>query len=173
MNQELQMILSRRSVKKYEATPVSQEDLDAILEAGTYAPSGMGAQSPLLVAVTNKAVRDELSALNAAVMGADMDPFYGAPAVIVVLADRSLPTHVEDGSVVLENLQLAAHALGLGSCWVHRAKEVFSSERGQQLLKEWGIEGDYVGVGHCIVGHPAKVSSARKARKSDYIHYVR
>ena len=130
-------------------------------------------QSPIIVAVTDKATRDKLSQLNAAVLGGTNDPFYGAPVVLVVLADRQYPTYIYDGSLVMGNLMNAAHAVGLGSCWIHRAKEVFDSEEGKALLKEWGIEGDYEGIGNCILGYPAQANPAPKARKANYVHYVK
>ena len=118
MNEIIQNMITRRSIKKYKPDPVPREMLDQILKAGTYAACGMGRQSPIIIAVTDKTVRDELSALNAKIMGASGDPFYGAPAVLIVLADKSIPTHVYDGSLVMGNLMNAAHALGLGSCWI-------------------------------------------------------
>lgn len=118
-------------------------------------------------------MRDSLSRLNARVMGTDNDPFYGAPAVLVVLADRSCPTYIYDGALVMGNLMNAAHAVGLGTCWIHRAKEVFDSEEGKALLKSWGIEGDYEGIGNCIIGYPAQELPAPAPRKADYVHYVR
>ena len=114
--------------------------------------SGMGAQSPIIIQVTNKEMRNKLAKMNADIMGADTDPFYGAPCVLIVLADKNRPTAVYDGSLVMENLMLAAHALGLGSCWIHRAKEEFESEEGKEILKSLGIEGEYIGIGHCIIG---------------------
>ena len=125
MNEIIQNMITRRSIKKYKPDRVPREMLDQILKAGTYAACGMGRQSPIIIAVTDKTVRDELSALNAKIMGASGDPFYGAPAVLIVLADKSIPTHVYDGSLVMGNLMNAAHALGLGICWIHRAKETF------------------------------------------------
>lgn len=146
-------ILTRRSVKKYKSAPVPQEIIDKIINAGLYAANGMGAQSPIIIQVTNKEMRDKLSKMNADIMGANTDPFYGAPAVLVVLADKNRPTAVYDGSLVMGNLMLAAHALGIGSCWIHRAKEEFESEEGKEILKSLGIEGEYVGIGHCILGY--------------------
>ena len=151
---------------------VPDELLQEIAKAGSYAPTGMGRQSPVIVVVKDKTTRDKLSELNAKVMGKDMDPFYGAPVVIAVLADKNRPTYVYDGSLVLGNLQLAAHDLGLGSCWIHRAKEVFASPEGQELLRSWGIKGDYEGIGHCIVGYAEGEPAAAKPRKDDYIIYV-
>ena len=118
-----------------------------MVEAGTYAPTGMGKQSPIIVAITDKTVRDRISKLNADIAGTESDPFYGAPVVLVVLADRNCPTYIYDGSLVMGNLLNAAHAAGLGSCWIHRAKEVFDTEEGKALLRQWGIDGDYEGIG--------------------------
>ena len=169
----MENLLTRRSVRQYKPDAVPQDVLRRILEAGTYAATGMGRQSPILVAVTDRATRDTLAAENARIMEQPgSDPFYGAPAVIVVLADRSIPTYVYDGSLVMSNLMLAAHAEGLGSCWIHRAKEEFDSEFGQALLRKWGIRGDYEGVGHCIIGYADGDAAIPKARKPDYIHIV-
>ena len=127
---------------------IPDDIIGKIVEAGTYAATGMGKQSPLIIAVKDKTARDRLSKLNAEIMGADIDPFYGAPVVLIVLADRSIPTHVYDGSLVMGNLMLAAHALGIGSCWIHRAKEEFERPEGKEILEDLGIEGDYEGIGH-------------------------
>ena len=133
----------------------------------------MGRQSPIIIAVTDRAVRDELSAINARIMGREgADPFYGAPAVLVVLADKSVPTHVYDGSLVMGNLMAAAHALGLGSCWIHRAKETFELPEGRALLKKLGIEGEYEGIGNCIVGYADEEREA-KPRKQNYVYRVK
>ena len=171
-NETIENLKTRRAIRSYQNTVPDKELLAQVIEAGTYAPTGMGRQSPIIVAVTDKAVRDRLSQLNAAVMGADNDPFYGAPAVLVVLADRSVPTYLYDGSLVMGNLMNAAHALGLGTCWIHRAKEVFDSEEGKALLKEWGIEGDYEGIGNCIIGYPAQENPQPKPRKENYVYYI-
>ena len=153
MESTINDILTRRSVKKYKSTPVPQELTDKIINAGLYAPSGMGAQSPIIIQVTNKEMRNKLAKMNADIMGADTDPFYGAPCVLIVLADKNRPTAVYDGSLVMENLMLAAHALGLGSCWIHRAKEEFESSWGRELLASLGIEDEYEGIGHCALGY--------------------
>ena len=173
MNEVLNAILTRRSVRSYKPDPIPQEALDRILQAGQYAATGMNRQSPIILAVTDKAARDELSRMNAAIMGTDKDPFYGAPVVLVVLADRSVPTHVYDGSLVMGNLMLAAHAEGLGSCWIHRAKEEFESEEGKALLRKLGITGDYEGIGHCILGYAADEPKAAAPRKADYVYPIR
>lgn len=161
-------LLTRRSVRKYSDRPVEEEKLDKVLTAGLYAPTGMNNQLPVLVAVRDKATRDELSRMNAAVMGASGDPFYGAPCVIVVLSDPERMTWVEDGSLVLGNLMNAAHSLGLGSCWIHRAKECFDTPEGKALLRAWGVPENYRGVGNCILGYAAEEPEA-KPRKSGRI----
>lgn len=161
-------LLTRRSVRKYSDRPVEDEKLDKVLTAGLYAPTGMNNQAPILVAVRDKATRDKLSRMNAAVMGASGDPFYGAPCVIVVLSDPERMTWVEDGSLVLGNLMNAAHSLGLGSCWIHRAKECFDTPEGKALLRAWGVPESYRGVGNCILGYAAEEPEA-KPRKSGRI----
>ena len=138
-NNFLSLIKTRRSVRAYKAEPVPPEALDAVLEAGTYAPTGGGRQSPTIIAITDPKYRQEIAKLNAEVMGSSTDPYYGAPAVVLVLADGGASTFVEDGSCVLENMMLAAHALGLGTVWVHREREIFDSEKGKALLREWKL----------------------------------
>ena len=161
-------LLTRRSVRKYTDRQVEDEKLDKVLTAGLYAPTGMNNQAPVMVAVRDKATRDKLSRMNAAVMGASGDPFYGAPCVIVVLSDPERMTWVEDGSLVLGNLMNAAHSLGLGSCWIHRAKECFDTPEGKALLRAWGVPENYRGVGNCILGYAAEEPEA-KPRKSGRI----
>lgn len=161
-------LLTRRSVRKYSDRPVEDEKLDKVLTAGLYAPTGMNNQAPVMVAVRDKETRDKLSRMNAAVMGASGDPFYGAPCVIVVLSDPERMTWVEDGSLVLGNLMNAAHSLGLGSCWIHRAKECFDTQEGKALLRAWGVPENYRGVGNCILGYAAEEPEA-KPRKSGRI----
>ena len=172
MNAVLQAMKERRSVRAYQDKPVPRDVIERICEAGTYAPTGMGFQSPIILAVTNRQLRDRLSAMNARIMGRDEDPFYGAPVVLVVLADKSRGTYLYDGSLVMANLMLAAHAEGLGSCWIHRAKEEFESEEGKAILKELGIEGDYEGIGHCILGYADGPAPEAKPRKADYVKWV-
>ncbi len=173
MADTLETIKTRRSIRKYKDEAIPEEVLNEIVEAGTYAPSGMGRQSTIILAVTNKEVRDQLSKINASVMGSNSDPFYGAPVVLVVLADKSIPTHVYDGSLVMENLMLAAHDLGVGSCWIHRAKETFETEAGKELLKSLGIEGDYEGIGNCILGYPEGEVPNAKPRKENFVYWVK
>lgn len=173
MTNTLDTIKTRRSIRKYKSDAIPEEILNKIIEAGSYAPSGMGRQPVIILAVTNKELRDRLSKLNAAVMNSTSDPFYGAPVVLVVLADKNAPTHVYDGSLVMENLMLAAHDLGIGSCWIHRAKEVFESEEGKEILKSLGIEGDYEGIGNCILGYTDGIEPQAKPRKDNFVYWVR
>lgn len=169
MNEVLESIKSRRSVRSFLPKQVEPELLDALLEAGTFAPTGSGKQSPIIVAVQDPATVKQLSRMNAAVFGGTSDPFYGAPTIIVVLADKSKRTYLLDGAAVLTTLLNAAHALGLGSCWIHRAKEEFESAEGKALLQQWGVEGDYEGIGHVALGYAAQAPGEPAPRKSDYI----
>lgn len=170
-NEVLSAIAARRSCRAYQPEQIKPEELQAVVEAGTWAPTALNRQSPIIVAVQDKATRDQLSALNAQIMGRDGDPFYGAPTVLVVLADRQIPTYVEDGSLVLGNLLLAASSIGLGSCWINRAKETFDREEGKALLRQWGLDPErYRGVGNCILGYPAPGGIKPAApRKPDYV----
>lgn len=169
----MQNMLTRRSIKKYKSDMVSENVIARICEAGTYAATGRNLQAPIILAVTNKELRDKLSKMNAEIMGSSADPFYGAPVVLVVLADKNVNTHVYDGSLVMGNLMLAAHAEGLGSCWIHRAKEEFDSEEGKAILKELGIEGDYEGIGHCVLGYPDCDTPVVRERKENYVYWVK
>lgn len=168
----MQNLLTRTSVKKYKSDPVPKALIEKIVEAGTYAPSGRNAQSPIILAISNRQVRDELSRINAKILGAEgADPFYNAPVVLVVLAEKERNTRVYDGSCVMENLMLAAHALGLGSCWIYRAKETFELPEGKALLEKLGVKGEYEGVGNCIVGY-ADGEFPVKPRKENRVYYV-
>ena len=173
MSDVLETIKSRRSIRKYKSDMVPQDKLEKTIEAGTYAATGMGKQSPIIVAVTNKELRDKLSAMNAKIMGTNTDPFYGAPVVLIVLADKSRPTYLYDGSLVMGNLMLEAEAQGIGSCWIHRAKEEFESEEGKEILKSLGIEGDYEGIGHCVLGFADGPAPKAAPRKDSYVYYVK
>ena len=172
MNEALKVLTERRSCRSYKPDPSPAEILDQILEAGTFAATGMGKQSPIMIAVTDRKTRDRLSKMNADVMGASNDPFYGAPVVIVVLANRAVPTYLYDGSLVMGNLMNAAHSLGIASCWIHRAKEEFDSAEGKAILKDLGIEGDYEGIGHCILGYAAQENMTAAPRKDNYIYRI-
>ena len=174
MNTTMQDLLTRRSVRSYTDEMPPKEVIEEICEAGTFAPTGMNRQSPIILAVTNREMRDRMSQLNAAVMGRDMDPFYGAPVVLVVLADTTATnTWKEDGSLVMGNLLNAAHAKGLGSCWIHRAKEVFETPEGKAILTDLGIDADkYVGIGNCILGYVKGDEPQAGPRKENYIYWV-
>ena len=165
MNEVIRNMIERRSCRTFQARQVDEAALQEILEAGAYAASGMGRQSTVLVAVQDPEQVALLSKLNAAVMGGDRDPFYGAPTVVAVLADGSVGTCVEDGSLVIGNLMLAADALGVASCWIHRAREVFASEEGKRLMAQWGVPEGYIGVGHCILGYRDGEKPEPPARK--------
>lgn len=173
MNEIIKAMETRRSIRGYKEDMVPEELIAEVVEAGTYAATGMGRQSPIILAVTNKEVRDRLSKVNAEIMGTTSDPFYGAPVVLVVLADKSRPTYVYDGSLVMGNLMLAAHSLRLGSCWIHRAKETFEREEGKAILKELGIEGDYEGIGNCVIGYAKEPAKEAAPRKADYVYYIK
>ena len=168
-NEVLNVIKARRSVRAYKPDPVPEEYLDAILEAGTYAPTGRGKQSPVIIAVTTKKYRDEISRLNAKVLGVETDPYYGAPVIILVLADNSVNTFVEDASCVLENMMIASASLGLGSCWIHREREIFDGEEGKALLREWNLPETLRGVGSLALGYALNPATERADRKKDYI----
>lgn len=171
-DQILLAIESRRSIRSFKSDMVPDEIIDRIIRAGTYAATGMGRQSPIIIAVRDRKVRDELSKLNAEIMGIDKDPFYGAPVILIVLADRNIPTYIYDGSLVMGNLMLAAHALGIGSCWIHRAKEEFNRPEGKKILADLGIEGDYEGIGHCILGYVDGDYPEPKPRKEDWSYKI-
>ena len=170
MNEVLKALKERRSCRKFLNKQVEQDVLDAILEAGTYAPTGMNRQAPVIVAIQDPETVQLVSRLNAAVMGADTDPFYGAPTVVVVLADPAVRTYLHDGALVMGNLMNAAHAVGVDSCYIFRAKEVFETEEGKQLLRQWGVPEHFVGIGNCILGYGAEGGKrAASPRKEGYI----
>lgn len=174
MNETLKVLESRRSCRNFKPDMVKKEDLDAIIKAGTYAATGMGKQSPIIVAVTNKDLRDKLAEENRKIGGWNegFDPFYGAPVVLIVLADKSVPTYVYDGSLVMGNLMNAAESLGVASIWIHRAKEEFESDFGKEILKNLGIEGDFGGIGHCALGYAADAVANPAPRKANYVYYA-
>ena len=173
MSEVINNMKTRRSIRKYKPDMIPEDVLNRIIEAGTYAATGMGKQSPIIIAVTNKELRDKFSKMNAEIMGVDSDPFYGAPVVLIVLADKARPTYVYDGSLVMGNLMLAAHAEGIGSCWIHRAKEEFESAEGKAFLKSLGIEGDYEGIGHCVLGYTDGEEPKAMPRKENYVYCVK
>ena len=170
MNEILKAIRERRSIRKYKAEQIKDSELNAVLEAGTWAATGKGQQSPVMVVVQDAETIAYLSGMNAQIMGnPGADPFYGAPTVVVVLADGENPNWFADGSLVMGNLMLAAYSVGLGSCWINRARELFDMPEGKELLKKWGLDEKYRGVGHCILGYADGAAPAPKPRKTDYI----
>ncbi|MDO4203053.1 MAG: nitroreductase [Selenomonadaceae bacterium] len=172
-NETVKVLIERRSVKKYKSEQIKDEELETIIEAARYTASGHNYQPVKVVVVQDKATRDLLSQMNAKILGASIDPFYNAPTVIVVIADKSSPTYVEDGALVLGNLMNAAKAIGVDSCWINRAKETFETEEGKALLKKWGIEGDYAGIGNCILGYRDGEYPKAPARRGEYAVYVK
>lgn len=172
MSEMLEMIKNRRSFRRYKPDTVPQEMIDKVIEAGLWAASGMGRQSTIIIAVTDRETRDQLSAANAAVMGANTDPFYGAPAVLIVLGDKRVGTCVYDGSLAIGNMLLEAHALGLGACWIHRAKEEFEGETGKKILEKLGIKGEYEGIGHVILGYPDGETPVPAPRKEGRVYRI-
>lgn len=174
MSKVIENMVTRRSVRAFTDEMPTDEQIAEIVKAGTYAATGMNRQSPIIIAVTNKALRDKLAVMNAKFMGKDesFDPFYGAPAVLIVLADKSAPTYIYDGSLVMGNLMNAAADLGVASCWIHRAKEEFESEEGKAILKKLGIEGNYEGIGNLILGYAAGPEAQPAPRKADYVYRI-
>ncbi len=175
MSEVLERMKERRSVRKYKPDMVPQEIIDQIIEAGLYAASGKGEQAAIVIQVTNKEFRDKIAKMNQEIGGWQdgFDPFYGAPVILIVLGRKDWPTHVYDGSLVIGNLMLAAHDLGIGSCWIHRAKEEFDSQWGKDLLKSLGIEGDYEGIGHCALGYADGETPKAAARKENRVFYIK
>jgi nitroreductase len=175
MSETLKVLEARRSCRAYKPDFIEEEKLQAIIQAGTYAATGMGKQSPIIIAVTNKELRDRLSAMNAKIMGQGegFDPFYGAPELLIVLANKAIPTYIYDGSLVMGNLMNAATDMGVDSCWIHRAKEEFESPEGKEILKSLGIEGEYEGIGHLVLGYAAAPLKKAAPRKDDYVYYIR
>ena len=174
MNPVLEAMKSRRSIRKFKPDMVEQEKIDQIVEAGLYAASGMGKQATKIIIVKNKAFRDKLSAINGKIMGQPegVDPFYGAPIVLIVLADKDWFTGIYDGSLVMGNMMLAAHTLGVGSCWIHRAKEEFEIPEYKELLKSLGIEGNWEGIGHCILGYADGAEPVAAPRKDHRVYTI-
>jgi nitroreductase len=166
MNETIKTLLERRSIRKFKPEQIKEQELKAILEAGTYAPSGANQQSALFVVIQDKELIKKLSAMNVAVLGKDIDPYYNAPTIILVFADKSKVTPVEDASLALGNMFNAAASLGIGSCWVHRTRQMFETDEGKDLLRKWGVTGDFIGVGSCILGY-ADCEHPKAAKRKD------
>lgn len=175
MNETLKVLETRRSCRNFKPDMVEDEKLEAIIKAGTYAATGMGKQAPIIIAVTNKELRDRIAEENRKIGGWEegFDPFYGAPVILIVLADKAIRTYQYDGSLVLGNLMNAAESLEVSSIWIHRAKEEFESDFGKKILADLGIEGDYAGIGHCALGYAAEPDKGPAPRKENYVYYVR
>lgn len=177
MNETLKVLETRRSCRKFKSEMLNENDINAIIKAGTYSPSGMGKQSSIIIAVTNKELRDKISEENRKIGGWDegFDPFYGAPVILIVLADKNVSsTYIYDGSLVMGNLMNAAESLGIGSIWIHRAQQEFESEFGKKLLSDLGIKGDFEGIGHVALGYIDEGGvNAPAPRKSDYVYWVK
>lgn len=174
MNETLKILKNRRSCRNFKPDMITDEELKSVINAGTYAPTGMGKQSPIIIAVTNKELRDKISEENRKIGGwqEGFDPFYGAPVILIVLADKQTGTYIYDGSLVMGNMMNAAESLGLGSIWIHRAKEEFESEFGKNILKQLGIEGNYEGIGHCALGYRNSEPAKPAPRKENYVYYI-
>jgi nitroreductase len=168
----LDIIISRRSIKKYKSDMVERDKIDRVIKAGMYAPSGRNRQAGTIIAITNKNVRDRLSQLLAESRGVDIDPFYNAPVVLAVVVDKSVNTAIYDGACIIENMLLEAHSIGLGACWVHHAKEIFQTEFGKSIIANLGISSDIEGVGFCILGYSDMEVHGELPRKNDYVYYI-
>ena len=167
------MIRTRRSCRSYKPEQITDEQLNVVLEAGTYAPTSRGLQSPFIVAVQNDVLKERLAQMNAEVMGVTTNPYYDAPTYVLVFVPEDAPNGVQDASLVLENMMLAAHAQGLGSCWIHREREMFATEEGKELMRQWGLPEGLVGIGALSLGYPDSEPSPAKPRKEGYVRVVR
>ena len=169
----LKIIRTRRSCRSYKPEQITDDQLNLVLEAGTYAPTSRGLQSPFIVAVQNKELLNRLAKMNAEVMGVTTNPYYDAPTYILVFVPEDAPNGVQDASLVLENMMLAAHAQGLGSCWIHREREMFAMEEGKELMAQWGLPEGLVGIGALSLGYPAGEPSPAKPRKEGYTRVIK
>ena len=174
MNEIIRAMEERRSVRKFKPDMVPKEMIEQIIEAGLYAASGMGKQAAIVVAVTKKELRDKIAEDNRKIggWGEGFDPFYGAPVILMVLGNKEVPTHVYDGSLMMGNLMLAAHSLGLGSIWIHRAKEESEMDEYKELLKSLGVEGEWEGIAHCAIGYADGNLPAAAARKENRVFWA-
>ena len=174
MNDVIKAMEERRSIRKFKAEQPKKADLELVVEAGLFAASAMGRQATKMVVVTDRKLRDRISGMNRKVGGWDagFDPFYGAPAMIIVLAEKDWGNRVYDGSLVMGNLMLAAHSLGLGSIWIHRAREEFESDEGKEILRALGIEGEWEGIGHCAIGYVDGDQPEAAPRAANRIFFV-
>ena len=169
----LEIIRTRRSCRSYKPDQITDEQLSVVLEAGTYTPTSRGLQSPFIVAVQNEALKERLAKMNAEVMGVTTNPYYDAPTYVLVFVPEDAPNGVQDASLVLENMMLAAHAQGLGSCWIHREREMFATEEGKGLMRQWGLPEGLIGIGALSVGYPDGEPSPAKPRKEGYARVIK
>ena len=169
----LEIIRTRRSCRSYKPDQITDEQLNVVLEAGTYAPTSRGLQSPFIVAVQNDALKERLAKMNAEVMGVTTNPYYDAPTYVLVFVSEDAPNGVQDASLVLENMMLAAHAQGLGSCWIHREREMFATEEGKELMRQWGLPEGLIGIGALALGYPDGEPSPAKPRKEGYARVIK
>ena len=169
----LEIIRTRRSYRSYQPEQITDEQLNAVLEAGTYAPTSRGLQSPFIVAIQNEDLKARLAKMNAEIMGVTTNPYYDAPTYVLVFVPSDAPNGIQDASLVMENMMLAAHAQGLGSCWIHREREMFATEEGKELMQQWGLPEGLVGIGALALGYPDAEPSPAKPRKEGYTRVIR
>ena len=169
----LEIIRTRRSYRSYQPEQITDEQLNAVLEAGTYAPTSRGLQSPFIVAIQNEELKARLAKMNAEIMGVTTNPYYDAPTYVLVFVPSDALNGIQDASLVMENMMLAAHAQGLGSCWIHREREMFATEEGKELMKQWGLPEGLVGIGALALGYPDAEPSPAKPRKEGYTRVIR
>jgi hypothetical protein len=174
MNPAIENLITRRSIRKFKSDPVPKDLIRQIIEAGLYAPSGRNYQSTIIIAVTNQELRNKISKINCRIGGwkDDFDPFYGAPVILIVLANREYPNYIYDGSLTMGNILNAAHSLGLGSCWIHRAKQEFDMPEFQEILRSLSIEGNFEGIGHCALGYADEKLPSPPRRKENRVFYL-
>ena len=169
----LEIIRTRRSYRSYQLEQITDEQLNAVLEAGTYAPTSRGLQSPFIVAIQNEELIARLAKMNAEIMGVTTNPYYDAPTYVLVFVPSDAPNGIQDASLVMENMMLAAHAQGLGSCWIHREREMFATEEGKELMQQWGLPEGLVGIAALALGYPNVEPSPAKPRKEGYTRVIR
>ena len=169
----LEIIRTRRSYRSYKPEQITDEQLNAVLEAGTYAPTSRGLQSPFIVAIQNEELKARLAKMNAEIMGVTTNPYYDAPTYVLVFVPSDAPNGIQDASLVMENMMLAAHAQGLGSCWIHREREMFATEEGKELMQQWGLPEGLVGIAALALGYPDAEPSPAKPRKEGYTRVIR
>ena len=173
-NEIIKALKTRRSVRAYKSEQITDDELKTVLEAGTWAPTAKGLQDPWIVAIQNPALLKRISRMNAAVWGReDIDPFYGAPTFVLVFGTADWVNAVPDGSLVLGNMMNAAHAIGLGSCWINREREMFATDEGKALMRELGLPDGLIGIGALALGYPAAPPKDPKPRKENYYRIVK